>query len=289
MKLHLLDGTYELFRAHFALPSRTAPDGREVAAVLGVIETTLALLRQPEVTHLAVATDQVIESFRNRLFPGYKSSAGVPAELLAQFPLVEHALRTLGVVVWPMDELEADDALATGAARFVGQVEQVVLLTPDKDLAQCVQEARVVLHDRRQQRTLDEQAVRERFGVPPALIPDYLALVGDSADGIPGIPGWGPKSTAAVLARYPGIEAIPADAAEWEVPVRSAPRLAAELAARAEEARLYRLLATLRTDAPILEDLEQLEWRGVPRAEFLGLCDELGFGGVRERPHLWRD
>lgn len=286
MKLHLLDGTYELFRSHFGAPSRLSPDGREVAATVGVVETVLSLLRRPDVTHLGVAFDSVIESFRNDLYPGYKSSAGVPAELLAQFGLVERAVAATGVVVWGMVEWEADDALATAAARWKGDVEQVVILSPDKDLRQCVDGSRVVCVDRRRDELADEAAVRARFGVPPSSIPDYLALVGDSADGIPGLPGWGAASTAAVLARYGRIEAIPDG--PWDVAVRGAARLAATLAERRDDALFYRTLATLRTDVPLAEDLSDLEWRGTPREEFLSICDELGVTGLRDRPHRWR-
>lgn len=287
MKLHLLDGTYELFRSHFGAPSRLSPDGREVAATVGVVETVLSLLRRRDVTHLGVAFDSVVESFRNDLFPGYKSSAGVPAELLAQFGLVERAVAATGVVVWGMVEWEADDALATAAARWKDAVDQVVILSPDKDLRQCVDGSRVVCLDRRRDELADEAAVLARFGVPPLSIPDYLALVGDSADGIPGLPGWGAASTAAVLARYRYLEAIPADPARWEVAVRGAAKLAATLAGRRDDALFYRTLATLRTDVPLPEDLADLEWRGAPRDEFLSICDELGVTGLRERPHRW--
>lgn len=259
-----------------------------MSATLGVVETTLSLLRKPGVTHLAVATDHVIESFRNDLFPGYKSSEGVPAELLAQFDLAEEALIALGVVVWPMVEFEADDAIATAAVRWRDQVEQVVIETPDKDLAQCVVGTRVVTHDRRRDLTWDEGGVWEKFGVAPTSIPDYLALVGDKADGIPGVPGWGAKSTAAVLSRYPHLEDIPRDAGAWEVSVRGAVKLAEALTERWEEALLFRTLATLRTDVPLAEGLPDLEWRGARRPEFLALCERLGFGAVRDRPHRWQ-
>jgi 5'-3' exonuclease len=284
--LHLLDGTYELFRAYFGFPKRQAPDGREVGATLGIIETTLSLLREPEVTHLGVATDAVIESFRNDLYPGYKSSAGVERELLEQFPLAERALRILGVTCWPMIDFEADDAIATAAFRFCDEVEQVVICTPDKDLMQCVVGDRIVTRNRRQQTVIGEEGVWEKFGVAPESIPDYLALVGDSADGFPGLAGWGAKSASAVLGRWRKLEAIPPDPAEWGA-VRGAGKLAATLAVGFPEALLYRTLATLRRDVPLAEDLADLEWRGVDRAPFLALCDELGFGEVRERPHRW--
>jgi 5'-3' exonuclease len=286
-KLHLLDATYELFRAFFAMPSERGPDRREVGAIRGLIGSTLALLREPDVTHLGAATDHVIESFRNQLFAGYKTSAGVAPELLAQFPLAEDALRALGIVVWPMVEFEADDALASAAARFADQVEQVVILSPDKDLCQCVRGRRVVTHDRRRVKTYDDAAVQEKFGVPPPQIPDLLALVGDTADGIPGIPGWGLKTAAAVLRVYPSIENIPDDSGRWTLRLRGAERLAATLAARRNDALLYKRLATLRSDVPIGEGLADLEWRGVKRDAFTSLCQQFGFGDLALRPTRW--
>lgn len=280
--VHLVDATYELFRAWHALPSAKAPDGREVAATRGVLSTLLALLREPGVTHVACATDHVVRSFRNDLYPGYKTEAGVPADLLAQFPLVEEAIAALGVVVWPMVEFEADDALATAAARFADEAEQVLIATPDKDLAQCVRGERVVLLDRRRKRILDEAGVREKFGVGPRSIPDWLALVGDAADGFPGVPGWGARSASAVLARYGTIEAIPPDAADWEVTVRGAERLARALAEHREDALLYKRLATLREDVPLRESLADLAWRG-PRPELARFCERIGFAGFAER------
>jgi 5'-3' exonuclease len=287
--LHLLDGTYELFRAFFAMPSERAPDGRDVGAIRGLIGSTLALLREAEVTHAGVATDHVIESFRNQLFAGYKTSDGVAPELLAQFPLAEEAFRALGLVVWPMVEFEADDALATAAARWANAVDQVVILSPDKDLCQCVRGQRVVTHDRRRSMTYDEDAVGAKFGVPPRSIPDLLALVGDKADGIPGIPGWGMKTAATVLCAFGSIEQIPDDAAQWRVRLRGADRLAATLAARRADALLYKRLATLRTDVPLRESLADLEWRGVRRAAYVALCAQLGFGELASRPIGWRE
>jgi 5'-3' exonuclease len=274
MDVHLIDGTYELFRAHFGAPSATAPDGAAVGATRGLLRSLQALLREPGVTHVAVAFDHVVESFRNQLFPGYKTAEGVPPELLAQFPLAEEATRALGLVTWPMVEFEADDALATGAARFAEapRVERVLLCTPDKDLAQCVRGTRVVGFDRMRRRVMDEAGVRARFGVGPESIPDWLALVGDTADGIPGVPRFGEKSASAVLGRYPHLEAIPDDAARWDVPVRGAASLAASLAAHREAAVLFRTLATVRTDVPLAEDLEALRCRG-PRSDLL---DALG-------------
>ena len=288
MRLHLLDGTYELFRAFFGFPPRLSPDGREVGATLGVIETTLSLLREPGVTHIAVATDTVIESFRNDMFPGYKTSAGVDPNLLAQFPMIEEAFEILGVVCWGMVEYEADDAIATAALRWVEDVEQVVIATPDKDLTQCVIGDRIVTLNRRQQTIMNEDGVREKFGVSPESIPDYLALVGDTADGVPGLPGWGSKSASSVLARWRKLEAIPSKARDWEVSVRGGEKLAATLIERRQDAFLYRDLTTLRFDVPLTETLDDLEWRGVKKEPFLELCQELGFEGVQERPHKWQ-
>ena len=289
MKIHLVDGTYELFRAYFALPSISAPDGREVGAVRGFIQTMLTLLRQPEVSHVAVAFDSVIHSFRNDLFAGYKTGEGTPPELLGQFPLAEMAAASLGLVVWPMVEFEADDALGAAAHRWQDSpgVEQVVICSPDKDLAQVVRSDRVVTLDRRKDTVMDEAGVREKFGVSPASIPDYLGLVGDSADGIPGIPRWGAKSAAQVLERYGHIEHIPDDPAGWAVTVRGAKALAASLSENREAALLYRQLATLRLDVPITEDLPQLEWQGVLREPYQDLCDELGFERLREGVGRW--
>lgn len=287
VQVHLLDATYELFRMYFGVPSLRSPDGREVGAVHGLISTTLALLREGGVTHLAAASDQVIRSFRNELFPGYKTEAGVPQELLDQFLLAERALGAIGVVVWPMVYYEADDAIASATARYVDAAERVVILSPDKDMAQCVSGRKVVLFDRRRGLTIDEEAVHAKFGVGPASIPDYLALVGDAADGLPGVPAWGPKSSSALLAAYRHLEAIPLRADRWRVNVRSAERLAASLRDRLAQALMYRYLATLRREVPILEDPDDLEWQGVPRGEFLELCEKLGFEELRSRPHRW--
>jgi 5'-3' exonuclease len=286
-RVHLVDATYELCRAFFGVPPSRAPDGREVGATRGVLSTLLSLCRDEGATHVACATDHVVRSFRNDLYAGYKTEAGVPEELLAQFPLVEEGIAALGLVVWPMVEFEADDALATGAARYAGAVEQVVIATPDKDLAQCVRGSEVVMRDRRRKRTLDEEGVRARFGVAPRSIPDWLALVGDSSDGYPGLPGWGERSAAALLSRYETLEAIPASAAAWTVPVRGAERLAATLAERRDEALLYKRLATLREDVPLAETLDDLAWRGA-RPELRDFCARIGFGGFSERVHRWR-
>jgi 5'-3' exonuclease len=288
MRLHLLDATYELFRAFFGGgPDRQTPDGRDVKGVAGLIESTLSLLRQSDVTHLAAATDQVIRSFRNDLYEGYKTGEGLDPNILAQFPLAEQALETLGVVVWRMEEFEADDALATAALRFSDEVEQVVILTPDKDLAQCVVRDRVVMFDRRREIVIDEAGVWEKFGVAPESIPDYLGLVGDSADGFPGIPSWGAKSASTLLARYVHLDRIPAEAKDWDVVVRGAERLAENLRDHRQEANLYRHLATLRRDVPLGESLGDLKWKGVHRDAFLALCDEFGFNDLRNRPHKW--
>ncbi len=292
MNLHLIDGTYELFRAHFALPALQAPDGREVAAVRGLAQTLLLLLRQPGVAYVGVAFDSVIHSFRNELFAGYKSGAGVAPELMAQFPLAERMTAALGLTVWPMVELEADDALATAAHCWQDApgVAQVVICSPDKDLCQLVRGDRVVTLDRRKDITLNEAGVWAKFGVAPASIPDYLALVGDSADGIPGIPKWGAKSAAQLLACYGHLENIPPDPADWQVKARGGPALAASLSANLDNARLYRQLATLRLDAPLpQQELAELEWRGVPREPYQELCAELGFDRLRDAPQRWAD
>jgi 5'-3' exonuclease len=284
VQLHLVDGTYELFRSFYGAPAATAPDGREVGAVRGLLASLASLLREPGVTHVAIAFDTVIESFRNELFAGYKTGDGVEPALLAQFALAERATRALGIATWSMIEFEADDALATAAARFAAdaRVERVVLCTPDKDLAQMVRGTRVVGFDRRKRAVLDEDGVREKFGVGPASIPDLLALVGDDADGIPGVERWGMRSAAVVLARFGRLEAIPDDAAAWQVPVRGADALAASLRAHRADALLYRRLATLRTDVPLRESLDDLRWRG-PAADLPALCRELDYEQFLER------
>lgn len=291
MKVHLIDGTYELFRAWFGTPSARDAAGREVGATRGFLSSIHAFLRDEGVTHVACAFDHVIESFRNQLFAGYKTGEGLEPELLAQFPLVERAAAALGVVVWPMTELEADDALATGAALYGAdpRVEQVVLCSPDKDLAQCVSGTRVVCLDRARRRLLDEDGVRERFGVPPSAIADYLALVGDDADGIPGVPRWGARSAATLLARYGSVEAIPLDCSAWDVKVRGAAALARELEAHATDARLYKELATLRRDAPLDERLDDLAWLGADREALQTLCAEIGERSLPARVVRWRN
>ncbi|AGC41687.1 5'-3' exonuclease [Myxococcus stipitatus DSM 14675] len=294
MRLHLVDGTYELYRAHFSpRPGHTSPEGQDVKATVGVMSSLLMLLHDGEeaVTHVAVAFDNPIRSFRNAMFDGYKSDEGVPPELRAQFDLVEKAVAALGVRVWSMKEHEADDALSTAAAKWAGEVEQVRLLTPDKDLGQCVRGQRVVQVDRRQEKVLDEDAVRAKLGVPPASVPDLLALMGDDADGIPGLPGFGEKGASALLSAYGKLEAIPDDASTWTVRPRGADKLAATLRAHREDALLYRRLATLVTDAPLpgTRTLEDVAWRGVPRSVFEPFCDTLGVNTLKRRPKRWVD
>jgi len=275
LQVHLIDGTYELFRHYYALPSSRDAKGHEVAAVRGVLASVLSMITAGA-THIAVATDHVIESFRNNLWAGYKTSAGVERDLLAQFPLLEEALAAMGVVVWPMIEFEADDALAAGAALAAAdpRVERIFICTPDKDLAQSVKGTRVVQLNRRTQAVIDEAGVIAKFGVPPSSIPDYLALVGDSADGYPGISGWGAKSSAAVLARYLHLEAIPEDARTWGVDVRNAGALAFTLQRDREQAFLFRALATLRTDVPLFRSVDELRWNG-PTATFEKFAERL--------------
>ena len=289
LKVHLIDGTYELFRSYFAMPSLGAPDGREVGAVRGFIQSTLALLRTRNVTHVGCAFDHEITSFRNEMFAGYKTGEGVAEELLTQFPLAEEAAAALGVVVWPMIEFEADDAIATAAAMALAHpdVEQVVICTPDKDLTQMVQGERAVCLDRRKDAIIDEAAVEAKFGVSPQSIPDYLALVGDAADGIPGIARWGAKSSAQALQRYERIEDMPLEIADWDVKIRGLATMVRNLATGFEDALLYKRLATLRTDVPLREDLADLKWRGVKRRKFEGLCETLGAPRLMGLPHMW--
>jgi 5'-3' exonuclease len=292
MKLYLVDGTYELFRNHFGAPPRTAPDGRAVGATLGLLRSLLMLVTKPGVTHVACAFDHVIESFRNDLYPGYKTSAGVDPTLLGQFSLAEEAVAALGLVVWPMVEFEADDALASATARFKhdAAVEQIVLCSPDKDLAQLVSGNRIVGWDRRRNTLMDEAGVVEKFGVRPPSIPDWLGLVGDAADGFPGIPGWGAKSAAAVLAHYGRLEAIPADPHTWglaAIPASRAARLAESLTRHKAEALLFRQLATLRADAPLQETLADLEWQGAYE-RLKDVCHQLGDDKFPGRTPKWR-
>ena len=281
MDVHLVDGTYELFRHYYAVPSAKDANGREVAAVRGVVHSILGMITSGA-RYVGVATDHVIESFRNDLWPGYKTGAGIDPPLLAQFPLLEEALSALGVAVWPMVEFEADDALASAAAAAARdqRVERVLICTPDKDLAQCVRDQRVVQLNRRTRVIFDEPGVVAKFGVLPESIPDYLALVGDAADGYPGLPGWGAKSTAAVLSRYRHLEAIPPDWKHWNVNATNPAALARTLGDRQRDAFLFRDLATLRSDIPLFDSVEALRWDG-PRPEFEALAALLDAGKGR--------
>ena len=287
MKIHLVDGTYELFRAHYSpRPGRTTPDGSDIKATHGLAQSLIALLNQPDVTHVGVAFDSVIRSFRNDMFDGYKTGDGVEPNLLAQFPLAEEMVAALGMTVWPMVEFEADDALATAAVRFANHegVDQILMCSPDKDMAQVVSGQRVVGLDRRKGEIMDEAGVVEKFGVPPAAIPDYLALVGDSADGIPGIPRWGARTTASVLTRYRSIDDIPLDSNDWDLKVRGAAALAAGLQDRMDDALLYRRLATLRLDVELPEtDPDQLRWLGVRQPDLAEFCYSLGLESLLNR------
>lgn len=284
MNVHLVDGTYELFRAWFGAPQATAPDGREVGATRGFLRSMTALLHEPGVTHIGCAFDRTVESFRNQLFDGYKTGEGLEPDLFAQFPLAERVSASLGIATWPMVEFEADDALATAAARFVDEpgVDRVVICSPDKDLCQCVFEDRIVTLDRRRAITLDAEGVWAKFGVAPASIPDYLALVGDTADGIPGVPRWGAKSAATVLAKFNRIEEIPADPTTWGLKVRGA-ALSENLNAMREAAALYKRLATLRIDAPVEQSLGEMRWEGPDLSALEALCNEIGENRVLER------
>jgi 5'-3' exonuclease len=284
-RVHLVDGTYELFRAYFAQPQRRAPDGREVGAVRGLLSTLIVLCR--EATHIGCATDSVVRSFRNDLYAGYKTGDDLAEELLSQFPLAEEMMRALGLVVWPMIDFEADDGLATAAARYAEEAGQVLIASPDKDMAQCVDGTRIVMLDRKKDAVMDADGVRAKFGVPPASIPDWLGLVGDTADGFPGLPGWGERSAAAVLSVYGSIERIPHDTSAWPVKVRGADRLARTLAERYEDALLFKRLATLRTDAPVTESLEDLRWKGALPA-LRELCASLGIDELVSRVPRWQ-
>lgn len=288
MKIHLVDGTYELFRSFFGPPPKKSPDGREIGATIGLLRSLLALFSDVGVTHIACAFDHVIESFRNDLFTGYKTGANVHPDLLAQFSLAEAAVTALGIVVWPLVEFEADDAIATAVIRFKNEpgVDQIVICSPDKDLTQLVSGNRVVCWDRRRDIIYDEAAVIEKYGILPTSIPDYLALVGDKADGIPGIPTWGAKSAAELLSRYQQLEAIPEDTTRWGISAGRAHRLAESLAAHKEQLNLYRRLTTLRTDVPLTEGLDDLEWRGAHEG-FRKLCTELGASDLPTRIPRW--
>jgi 5'-3' exonuclease len=275
MDVYLIDGTYELFRHFFAVPSAKDASGQEIGAVRGVLTSVLSMLEKGA-THLGVATDHVVESFRNDLYPGYKTSEGVPEELLSQFPILEEALESMGVKVWPEVYFEADDALASAAAKAAGdeRVGQVLICTPDKDLAQCVAGKRVVQLDRRRDILRDEAGVLEKFGVRPQSIPDYLAVVGDSADGYPGIAGWGLKAAALVLSQYPRLEEIPRDWQAWHPSIKRARALCESLCSAWDDALLFRTLATLRLDAPVFDSVEDLRWKG-PRPNFEETCKRI--------------
>ena len=290
MRLHLIDGTFELFRAHYSRrPPRLSPSGQDVKGTAGVVSTLIRLVEDPydDVTHLAVAFDNPVDSFRNRLYSGYKSGEGLDPAVLAQFELVEDAVDALGIVVWSMGEFEADDALATGAARWRDEVDQVRILSPDKDLGQCVDDVhRVVQFDTVRRRVIDAQGVRARNGVDPESIPDWLALVGDTADGIPGIPGFGRKTASVLLMHYRTLDAIPGDPQTWPMAIRGAAKLAATLTAMRKEAALYRKLAVLITDVPLAESLDDLRWRGANREKFERISARVGGFGVN--PRRWR-
>ena len=275
MDVHLIDGTYELFRHFFAVPASAAMDGQEIGATRGVLNSVLSMIERGA-THIGVATDHVVESFRNDLYPGYKTSEGVPPELLSQFPILEEALEAMGVVVWPMVDFEADDALASAAVKAAqdNRVRQVLICTPDKDLSQCVVGTRVVQLDRRRNILRDEAGVVAKFGVKPQSIPDYLAVVGDSADGFPGLPGWGAKAAALTLSQYPHLEDIPKDWEEWHPTIRKARRLSESLFNGWNDALLFRTLATLRLDVPVFETVDDLRWKG-PRPSFAQYCDRM--------------
>jgi 5'-3' exonuclease len=288
LDVYLVDGTYELFRHYYALPSARDADGREVAAVRGVLASVLGMMKGGA-THIAVATDHIIESFRNELWPDYKTGEGIEPDLLAQFPLLEEVLSAAGVVVWPMVEFEADDALASAAmaAAREKRVERVIICTPDKDLAQRVRGTRVVQLNRRTGIILDEAGVIQKFGVSPESIPDYLALVGDAADGYPGLPGWGAKSSSAVLAKFVHLESIPLDCRDWHVNAANASALAGTLARERERALLFRTLATLRTDVALFDDIDQLRWNG-PTPGFDALAARLDAAHTEVRPSTAR-
>ena len=289
MKIHLVDGTYELFRAHFGAPPKKAADGMEIGATLGLVRSMMLLLSDPQVTHVAVAFDHVIESFRNKMYAGYKSSEGVDPVILAQFPLAEKLVSALGMVIWPQVKFEADDAIAAAVAKFkkVKSVEQIVICSVDKDLTQMVDGDRVICWDRRREIILNVGGVVEKFGVSPESIPDYLALVGDSADGYPGVKGWGAASTATVLAQFKHIESIPKDPSKLGLGLGRATTLVENLQANFKDALLFRELSTLRLDVPLKETLADLKWQGAyPRLK--KLCNELGDERIPERVPLWR-
>ena len=289
MKVHLVDGTYELFRSHFGQPERLAPDGMHVSAVRGLIITLISLLKQPDVTHIAVAFDSSIKSFRNKLLPTYKDGSDTPPELEMQFQLAERTVDALGILSWPMHEFEADDALASAALLYSEQddVEQVIICSPDKDLCQVVNGDKIVCLDRKNDVLLNEARVLAKFGVLPASIPDYLGLVGDTADNIPGIPKWGAKSSSVLLYRYERIEKIPNTHELWDVTVRGAASLSSSLENNRSDAYLYREIATVYKKVQVNKAVSELEWRGASKTLFPTLCRELGLGNLSNRPHRW--
>ena len=289
MKIHLVDGTYELFRSHFGQPPRVAPDGMPVSAVRGLIQSLLAMLRNPDVTHIAVAFDSEVKSFRNEIFADYKDGSDTPDDLYDQFSLAERAVGALGITYWPMMEFEADDALGTAAVRYARdeRVDQVLICSPDKDLSQVVSGDRIVCLDRRKGSIINENGVKQKYGILPHSIPDYLGLMGDSSDGIPGIPRWGAKASSTLLARYEFVEYIPKDYRLWDVSVRGAAGLSQSLEKHRSEAKLFKRLATLRMDAPVSEDVDELEWDGADSYLFPQLCYELGMRNLARSPTRW--
>ncbi len=291
MKIHLVDGTYELFRSYYALPSIYAPDGMNVGAVRGLLQSLLRLIREENVTHIACAFDSVVESFRNEMFDGYKTGDNIPQDILDQFPIAESIVASLGITIWPMVDFEADDAIASAVALWsdAAEVEQIIVCSPDKDLAQIVEGDRIILFDRKAGKFLNENAVVEKFGVYPLSIPDYLALVGDVADGIPGIPRWGVKSASSIIRVFHTIENIPVDGESWGVPVRGLNSLSRNLEERREEVMLYKNLATLRRDVDLGTTLDDLEWRGVQRGKYQQICQLLGFDSLLDLPHEWNN
>lgn len=290
MKIHLIDGTYELFRSHFGQPPRNTPQGSPIAAVRGLILTLLSMLNKPEVTHVAVAFDTDIKSFRNELFAQYKDGSDTPVELKEQFPVAEQAVAALGIVKWSAINFEADDVLASAAVSFVAneEVEQIVICSPDKDLAQMIRGNEIVCFDSRKRMYLDASGVIEKFGVPPESIPDYLGLAGDSADGIPGVPRWGIKASSILLSRYRHIENIPTRHELWDIKVRGAAGLSKSLENHRKEANLYKTLATLRLDVPIEETTSDLQWKGAIKSTFPRLCENLGISRLSAQPYMWR-
>jgi 5'-3' exonuclease len=290
MKIHLIDGTYELFRSHFGQPPRNTPEGRPIGAVRGLIQTLLSMLNRSEVTHVAVAFDTEIKSFRNELYPQYKDGSDTPDELKEQFPVAEQAVEALGIVKWSAINFEADDILASAAVSFLAdeEVEQIIICSPDKDLSQVVKGNEIVCFDSRKGMYLDASGVVDKFGVPPKSIPDYLGLAGDSADGIPGVPRWGIKASSTLLYRYKHIENIPTRHELWDIKVRGAAGLSKSLENHRKEAKLYKMLASLRLDVLIAENASDLQWRGAIKSTFPRLCENLGIDRLATQPYMWR-